>query len=102
MLNDRERELLEEIERALLADLRLRRRLESRAHRFRLALAFWSLAALVVTLATAAVGLLVLALPGQAMIVLLLAVWPLALLRRRIAGRRSARSQAAEDFSRDQ
>jgi hypothetical protein len=84
MLNDRERELLEEIERTLLTDSGLRRRLASRGPRVRRALATSSLVALVLFLSTAAVGLFALALPGQSIVLLLLAVWPLAVLRRRL------------------
>ncbi|MEJ2890647.1 DUF3040 domain-containing protein [Actinomycetospora aeridis] len=80
MLDDREREELEEIERALLADPGLRRRLTGRrVHR---AVRTPLLVACVAFLAVAAVGLLILGLPLQSIVVALIAWWPWRVLRR--------------------
>lgn len=88
MLDDRERGLLEEMERELLADPGLQRRLNSRGPRLRRALAVPALATLVVFLAVAVVALLVLALPLQSLVVAVIAVWPCRALRRRLRARR--------------
>jgi hypothetical protein len=84
MLDDREREVLAEIEHSLLSDRRLPRRLASRRPRSRDVLVTSSLVASVVFLAAAAMGLFALALPGQAVVLLGLAWWPCAVLRRRV------------------
>lgn len=83
MLDDRERGQLEEIERGLLEDPRLRRRLRAPGARLRRALAAPVLMALVLVLAVAALGLLVLGLPLQAMVVVAVGLWPWSALRRR-------------------
>jgi Flp pilus assembly protein TadB len=88
MLDDREREELEEIERALLADPGLQRRLRGRRLRGRLATP--ALVATVAFLAVTAVGLLLLGLPLQAVVVALIAWWPWRTVRRRT--RRPGRS----------
>ncbi|MDD7939782.1 DUF3040 domain-containing protein [Actinomycetospora lutea] len=84
MLDDRERGELEEIERALLADPELQRRLRAPGARLRTKLATPALIALVVFLAVAAAGLLILGLPLHAIIVALIAWWPWWALRRRL------------------
>lgn len=83
MLDDREREELEGIERGLLADAALRRRLRAPGARVRRALATPSLVASVAVLVVAVAGLLVLGLPVHALVVALIAWWPWSVLRRR-------------------
>jgi Flp pilus assembly protein TadB len=83
VLDDRERGELEEIERALLADAELQRRLRAPGARLRGRLATPVLAAMVVFLVLAATGVLLLGLPVHAIVVALLAWWPWRALRRR-------------------
>ncbi len=84
MLDDRERGELEAIERALLADPDLQRRLRAPGARLRTKLATPLLVALVVFLAVAAVGVLALGLPLQAIVLVTVGAWPWSVLRRRL------------------
>ncbi|GAA4927624.1 DUF3040 family protein [Actinomycetospora succinea] len=88
MLDDRERGQLEEIERALLEDPGLQRRLRAPGARLRSRLATPSLVAFCVFLAVVAVAVLSLGLPLQAMAVVAVGLWPWSALRRRLRARR--------------
>lgn len=92
MLDDRERGQLEEIERALLGDTELQRRLRAPGARLRHKLETPALVVLVVFLAVAACGLLVLGLPLQSMVVIAVGIWPWSVLRRRWRARRRPRT----------
>ncbi|MEJ2861718.1 DUF3040 domain-containing protein [Actinomycetospora flava] len=94
MLDDRERGQLEEIERALLGDAELQRRLRAPGARLRRRFETPALVVLVAFLAVAAFGLLVLGLPLQAMVVVGVGIWPWSVLRRRWRARR--RPQAGD------